>query len=168
LLRLDIVGNSELVRHNPQSQIKKAYNDIRGIVSHAVNSRIGRLWSWEGDGALAAFLFGPMEKMAVYAGMDILHEVFFYNRLRNPLDQPINLRLGAHIGQIRYSNSEMERLQNETVKEAIALESLAKINSLCVSYNMYITMDQNILSLFSEEKPGRSSKYRLYTVGHEK
>jgi class 3 adenylate cyclase len=109
-----------------------------------------------------------MEKMAVYAGMDILHEVFFYNRLRNPLDQPVNLRLGAHIGPVRYSNSEMERLQNETVKEAIGLESLAKNNSFCVSYNLYITMDQNILNLFSAEKAGRGGKYRIYTMGYEK
>jgi class 3 adenylate cyclase len=168
VLRLDIVGNSELVKTNPQTKIKQAYSDIRNIVSHAVNSRIGRLWSWEGDGALAAFLFGPMERMAIYAGMEILHEVFFYNRLRNPLDKPFNLRLGAHVGQVRYSNSEMERLKNETVKEAMVLESLAKINSLGVSYNLYITMDQHILDLFGAEKTGRSCKYRLYTVGHEK
>ena len=168
VLRLDIAGSSELVRKNPKVKIKKAYSDIRDIVSRAVNSRIGRLWSWEGDGASAAFLFGPMEKMAIFAGMDILHELFFYNRLRNPLDRPINLRLGAHIGSVRYSNSEVGRLQNETVKEATVLESLAAINSLSVSHNMYIAMDQSILGLFGVEKTSRGCKYRLYTMGHEK
>jgi len=168
VLRLDIAGNSELVRDNPQAKIKKAYSDIRDIITRAVNSRIGRLWSWEGDGALAAFCFGPMEKMAVYAGMDILHELFFYNRLRNPLDRPINTRLSAHIGQVRYSNREWERLQNDTVKEAMVLESLAANNTLCVSFNMYIAIDQNILNLFGPEKTGRGHKYRLYTMGHEK
>ena len=168
MLRLDIAGNSELVKNNSRAAISKAYKDIQNIVSRAVTSRTGRLWSWEGDGALAAFLFGPMEKMAVYAGMDILHELFFYNRLHNPLDRPVYLRLGAHIGQARYSNSELERTKNETAKEAMVLESLATNNAFSVSYNLYITMDKNILNLFSAEKTGRGHKYRLYTVRHEK
>ena len=168
LLRLDIVGNSELVRNNARPKIKKAYDDIRDIVNRAVVSRVGRLWSWEGDGALAAFLFGPMEKMAIFAGMDILHEVFFYNRLRNPLNMPINLRLGAQIGQVRYHRSEMELLQNEAIKEAITFESLANVNSLSISYNIYITMEQSILNLLGAEKSSRGSKYRLYSLGQEK
>jgi class 3 adenylate cyclase len=168
MLRLDIVGNSVLVKNNPRPKIEKAYNDIRDIVDRAVTSRLGRLWSWEGDGALAAFLIGPIEKVVVYAGMDILHELFFYNRLRNPLNSPINLRLGAHIGQIWYSNNELERLNNETIKQAMVYEALATKNALCVSYNLCITMDQIIFDLFSAEKTGRSCKYRLYALGLEK
>ena len=168
VLRMDIAGNSALVKNNPRPKIEKAYNDIRNIVNCSVINRLGRLWSWEGDGALAAFLFGPTEKMAVYAGMEILHELFFYNRLRNPLDSPINLRLSAQVGQVQYSCNETERLKNETVKQAVFLESLAERNSLSVSYNIYITMDYNSLSLFSPEKVKGRCKYRLYTTGLEK
>ena len=168
VLRLDIAGNSELVKSNPRAMIEKAYNDVRGIMSHSVTSRLGRLWSWEGDGALAVFHFGSREKMAVFAGMEILHELFFYNRLHNPLDSPINIRLGAHIGQVTYSNSEMERLKNETVKQATVYEALAKSNSLCVSYNLNITMDQITLKLFGDEKTGKGCRYRLYSMGIEK
>ena len=168
LLRLDIVGNSELVRNNPRPKIEQAYNDVRNIVNKAVNSRIGRLWSWEGDGALAAFLFGPIEKMAIFAGMDILHELFFYNKLRNPLDSPINVRIGAHIGQVRYSNREMERLKNETIKQVMVYEALASSNTLSVSFNVYISMDPFTLKLFSGEKIARGCKYRLYAIEIEK
>ena len=167
VLRLDIAGNSSLVKNNPLPKIEKAYNDIRHIITRAVTSRLGRLWSWEGDGALAVFLFGSMEKMAVYAGIEILHELFFYNRLRNPLDNPINLRLGAHIGMVSYSDNEMERLKNDTVKQATVYEELAANNSLSVSYNLYITMDQITLDLFSSEKDAWGLKYRLYTIGAE-
>ena len=167
VLRLDIAGNSELVKNNPRPKIEQAYSDIRDIVERVVTSRLGRLWSWEGDGALAAFLFGSMEKTVIYTGMEIIHELFFYNHLRNTLDRPINLRLGAHIGQIRYSYNEMERLKNETVKEAIIYEALAANNALSVSYNLYITMDQHILNLFSAEKTGRNHKYRQYKMGVE-
>jgi len=168
VLRMDIAGNSELVRNNPRDKIEKAYRDIRVIVNHAVTSRLGRLWSWEGDGAIAVFLFGPIDKMAVFAGMEIIHDVFFYNRMGNQLDSPINVRLGAHIGQVRYSDSEMERLKNDTVKQATAYEALAKSNSLCVSYNLSLTMDQVTLKLFSPEKSSRNCKYRLYTMGLDK
>ena len=168
VLRLDIADNSALVRNNPRPKIEKTYDDIRQIVSRIVTNRLGRLWSWEGDGALAVFLFGPIEKMAVYTGLEIIHELFFYNHLRNPLDSPVNVRLGAHIGQVRYSESEFERRKNDTVKQAMALESMATSNALCVSYNLYITMDSNILNLFSGAKAGRGGKYRLYTMRAEK
>jgi len=168
VLRMDIAGNSVLVRNNPRIKIERAYNDIRNIVNRTVTSRLGRLWSWEGDGALAAFLFGPMEKMAVYAGMEILHEIFFYNLLRNPLNSPINIRLGVQIGQVRYSDDEVQRHKNDTVKQAVFLEALALNNSLSVSYNLYITMDHEIIDLFSDERNRGGCKYRLYTMGMEK
>ena len=168
VLRLDIAGNSALVKSNSHSKVEEAYNDVRHIVNRVVTGRLGRLWSWEGDGALAVFLVGSVEQMAVYAGMEILHELFFYNHLRNPLNSPVNVRLGAHIGQIRYSDSELERLKNETVKKAAILEGMAASNSLCVSYNLYLTMDTNTLRLFGAEKTGRGEKYRLYSIGLEK
>ena len=168
VLRLDIAGNSALVKNNSRPNVDKAYNEVRSIVHRAVTSRLGRLWSWEGDGALAAFMLGSMEKMALFAGMEIIHELYFYNRLRNPLNSPINVRLGAQIGQIRYSESEIERMNNDTVRQAEFLESLSPNNALSVSYNLYITMDQNTLDLFSAEKTRGGCKYRLYTMGIEK
>ena len=141
------------------------YGDIRDIMTRAVNHRLGRLWSYEGDGAIAAFFFGAMEKNAVYAGMEILHEMFFYNRLRNPLSSRVNIRLGAHIGKVTYSNNELERMKNETIKQAMSYESLAANNSLCISYNMFITMDQITLNLFGPEKNEKGYKYRLYKMG---
>lgn len=167
-LRVDIVANSALVKNNSRTKINEAYNDLRGIVNEAVTRRLGRLWSWEGDGALAAFLFGSIEEMAIYAGMEILHELYFYNRMRNPLDSPINVRIGAHIGQIRYSDSEIERQKNETVKQAIALEAMTPSNALSISYTLYFNLNQVTLSLFSSEKSGRGCKYRVYSAGVEK
>ena len=168
VLRLDIVGNSTLVRNNPQAKLKKTYDDIRNIVYKAAVSRIGRLWSWEGDGGLAVFLIGPIERNAVYAGMEILHELYFYNRLHNQLDGSINVRISTHIGQVQYSDSELERLKNDTVKQAMALEGMASPNTLSVSYNLYMAMDPVISNLFSSEKTGRGLKYRLYTIRTEK
>jgi class 3 adenylate cyclase len=168
LLRLDIAGNSNLVRRNPRNKIERAYNDLRSIISRAVTSRLGRLWVWEGDGALAAFLFGSGEKSAVFCGMDILHELFFYNKLHNPLDSPMGVRIGAHAGPVFYSTQEGERQKGETAREAAGLEARAQVNSMAVSYKLFATMNQNVLCLFGPEKNGPGGKYHLYSLGIEK
>jgi class 3 adenylate cyclase len=168
ILRLDVAGNSMLVRQNPRNNIERAYKDLRAFVTRAVTGRLGRLWTWEGDGALAVFLFGPMEKSAICCGMDILHELFFYNKTRNPLNSPINIRIGVHIGTVRYSTDETERLNNDAVKKAVELESMAVINSMGVSSSLFISMDQNMTNLFTPEKSGSGGKYRLYKIGMEK
>jgi hypothetical protein len=168
VLRLDIAGNSVLVKNNPQNKIQKAYGALREIVSHAVISRYGRLWSWEGDGALAVFFPGHKEKAAVFCGMDILHQVFFYNKLENPLPDPIRLRIGAHMGKVRYFDNSLERLKNETIREAVKLEESVPCDSLGVSYNIFITMDQGLMNLLGPEKTRGGGKFRVYQVFQER
>jgi hypothetical protein len=166
VLRLDIVSNSSLVKQNEASNIETAYNALRNIVSQAVISRLGRLWSWEGDGALGVFLFGQKEKAAVYAAMDILHELFFYNRLENPLNKPINVRIAVHVGPVRYSDDSMERLKNETIREAVRLESESVLpNTAGVSWNIYMSVEKSIQDLLSfPEKKSYDNGARLYRV----
>jgi class 3 adenylate cyclase len=164
VLRLDIVGNSSLVKQNPGNAVDRAYKDLRAIVSKSVISRLGRLWSWEGDGALGVFMFGKKEQAAVFCGMDILHELFFYNRLKNPLNKPIRLRIGVHIGTIRYYDDVIERQKSETIRQALALESEASADSMAISHNLFISLESSILNLFTPEKSYRGGRYRLYNV----
>jgi hypothetical protein len=167
VLRLDIVGNSVLVRKNSREKINRAYRDLRAIVERAVTKRLGRLWSWEGDGALGVFMFGTIEQMAVYAGMEILHELFFYNRIENPLESPIAVRTAVHIGDVRYSHNPVERLKNETIRQAVALESeAASSDSMAVSFNLFMSME-GVTDLFTREKSRAGIKFRLYHVGVE-
>jgi class 3 adenylate cyclase len=169
VLRLDIAGNSALVKENPRSLIEKSYGDMRKIVTKAVVSRLGRLWSWEGDGALCAFMLGIPGRSAILAGMEILHEMFLYNKLWNSLASPINIRLASHLGSIRYSNNEAEALKNETVKIAVTLESKAALpNSLVVSESLSVTQDQALLDVLSNIQAIAGTKYRIYQVTEER
>jgi hypothetical protein len=168
VLRLDIVGNSALVRENSREKINKAFNGLRSIVNKAVTGRLGRIWTWEGDGALAAFLFGTIERSAVCCGMDILHELFFFNKLRNPLSSPIKVRLAVNSGTIQYSTSDMELLKDETIKDAITLESKAPSDSMAVSYGLINSIDQITADSLTAEKSVRGLRYRLYNIGVEK
>lgn len=167
VMRLDIVGNSILVKENTKALIDKAYGDLRKIVYSAVVSRLGRLWTWEGDGALGVFMLGDASLMAIFAGMEILNKMCLYNKMDNPLNQNIKLRLAAHSGSLVYSDNETKCLKADTVRTAITLESkVATPNSLVISESMAMAQDQVLHDSFSNIKivPGTADKYRLYQI----
>jgi len=169
VLRLDIAGNSILVKENPKPLIDKAYNDLREIVSNAVVSRFGRLWIWEGDGSLGVFMVGNYSRMAILAGIDIINEMFIYNKMRNPLNSVIKLRISVHSGDLIYSENDIKCLKAETVRKATSLESKAAVpNSLVISESLALSQDQSILNLFSNAKSVSSEKYRIYQVSQDK
>ncbi|MCL1814335.1 MAG: hypothetical protein FWG27_00715 [Treponema sp.] len=168
VLRLDIAGNSILVKENSKQLIDKAYGDLRKIVTKAVVSRLGRLWSWEGDGALAAFMLGNYSNMVIWAGMEILNEMFVYNKIGNPLNSEIKIRLSVHSGSIVYSNSETECLRADLVRKAITLESKAAVpNSMVISENLVAIQSQLLLNILSTTKVISADKYRVYQIKQE-
>jgi len=169
VLRLDVVANSALVQQNALDKIEKAYSGLRTIVTRAVVGRFGRVWSWEGDGTLAAFMFGQKERSAVLAGMEILNELFFYNRLANPLDSPLRVRIAAHAGPIRYRESIIELLKNDTIKDVIQIESTATPpDTLSSSTNLFVSIDRVIQDRFGPEQQAAVCKVRQYAVNLEK
>jgi len=168
VIRLDIVGNSILVKENKKDLIDKAYGDLRKIVTKAVVSRLGRLWIWEGDGALGAFMLGSYSRMAIFAAVEILNEMFIYNKAGNPLNSEIKLRLAVHTGLLTYSNSDTLCQKTETVRKAIALESKAAVpNSLVISESLALTADMVLLDTFSQAKAIGSEKYRIYQLSQK-
>lgn len=168
LLRLDIVDNSGLVKGNTQDAVETAYTDVREIVDRAVISRHGRIWLWEGDGGMAAFLFSDKERSALFAGMEILHELFFYNRLQNPLIHPIRVRIATHAGPIRYSSNQSVIKKNETVRELVELESACTPNdSLTASINVSVTVDRAVRDQFGADIQQSGYKFCRYTPALE-
>jgi len=171
VLRLDVVGNTMLVKNNPRTIIDKAYGDLREIVNKAVISRLGRLWTWEGDGALGVFMLGDYSCSAIFAAMEILNEMFVYNKTENPLNSPIKLRVAAHSGLLTYTESATQTIKADTIRTAMILESKAAVpNSMVVSESLAMSQDQSLLNIFSEPKVvhGSTDKYRLYQFNLEK
>jgi len=167
VLRLDVAGNTILVKENPKSLIDKAYKDLREIVNNAVVSRLGRLWTWEGDGALGVFMLGDFSRSAIFAAMEILNEMFIYNKTENPLNSPIKLRIAVHLGHLTYTESATQLLKSDMIRTTMTLESKAAApNSMVVSESMAMSQDQALLNIFSDSKvvPNSTEKYRLYQV----
>jgi class 3 adenylate cyclase len=165
VLRLDVAANSVLVKQNNSKAVEKAYKDLRAIVSQAVINRLGRLWSWEGDGALAVFLFRHKEQAVVFAGMNILHDLYLYNRLVNPLNAPVNVRIAAHAGPVQYRDNEAELLKSETIRETLNIESHAvSVGSFGVSDGIFLSIDKGLQDLFRQGKYIDGIQVKTYGV----
>jgi hypothetical protein len=164
-LRLDIVGNSELVRKYPEDVINATYDDLLGIVQTSVDTRNGRIWNWEGDGGLVAFYFANKNKLATLSGMEILHELFIYNQMKNRLEHPIGVRCAIHTGFCNYTENIEDLKTNETIKTVIDIESkFTQPNSLTVSLNIHSSLERelaNHFNIIAEEKGTKFYNYHL-------
>ncbi len=165
-LRLDIVGNSQLVKECDDATIQQSYNDLREIVQLSVKKRNGRIWGWDGDGGLAAFFYGNKNQSAVLAGMEVLHELFLYNYTRNPLSRPLRVRTAVHSGSMEYSDKEEDISSSEVVKQVEELEhSYTKPGQLSLSEVVMVMLDQLLLSQLEEKRVRGHRKYFVYKNG---
>jgi len=163
-LRMDIVGNSELVRVHGMERVSEAYAEVRGLITRTLDRRNGRIWSWEGDGGLAAFYTDDINSAAVSTAMELLHELFLYNLLHNGLDTDIHMRLAVHSGQTQYQDTTNE-ISSEVIKKVLRIEAEhTERDSLTISETVYASLDPILAGLFTVCASGVSGtqyNYRL-------
>jgi hypothetical protein len=165
LLRIDVVKNSRIVKVHGESAARGAYEDMRSILSRAVERRSGRMWSWDGDGALAAFLFGHSTTSSVLAGMALIHELFIYNRAYNRIGESVRVRAAVHTGPLRYHPDIGEIVRQETCREVIESEARwTPPDCLSISPAVAGTLDRVILDRF-ERSPESGSRALVYCIG---
>jgi len=166
-LKIDVVASSRLVRGNDRAKIDRAYQDLQRIVANAVYRRNGRVWRWEGDGGVVAFLFGDKNTQAALAGMEILIELFLYNTFRCALGAPLAVRIAVHTGPCPYHES-FDRIQSDTLRRLALIESrYTRPDSLTLSPGVWSDLGPK-LSRFFEPFPGDAGSllYR-YTLRWE-
>ncbi len=162
LLRVDVVKNSHIVKVHGESAARGAYEDLRSMLARCAESRAGRVWSWEGDGALAAFLFGHSTTSSVLAGMALLHELYIYNRFYNRIGESVRVRAAVHTGPIRFHTEVGEILKQETCREVIESESRSTPpDALSISPAVAGTLDRVILDRF---RSGAGSRALVYSI----
>lgn len=152
-LKIDLVASSKLVRDHARSRISRAYQDLQRIVATAVYRRNGRVWNWEGDGGVIAFLFGDKNVQAALAGMEIVLELFLYNTFRCALASPLSVRLAVHTGPCPYHES-FDRIQSDTLRRLALIESRFTLpDTVTLSPGVYSDLGPK-LSRFFEPFPG--------------
>ncbi|HOT46742.1 MAG TPA: hypothetical protein PLM53_18935 [Spirochaetota bacterium] len=167
-LRLDIVGNSQLVRKYPDNLIQATYADLRKIVEKAIDKRNGRIWNWEGDGGLIAFYFANKSHLATMSGMEIINELFVYNALHCRLEEPLKVRVAVHAGMCQYTESVADLLKNDVIKETVQIESkYTRPNSMTISNTVGSKLDASILEGFETLMIDNRLKFYAYSVSME-
>jgi class 3 adenylate cyclase len=152
-LKIDVVASSKLVRSHAKSKIARAYQDLQRIVVGTVYRRNGRVWNWEGDGGVLAFLFGEKNVQAALAGMEIIHELFLYNTFRCTLAWPLSVRVAVHTGPCPYHES-FDRIQSDTLRRLALIESrFTRPDTVTLSPGVYSDLGPK-LSRFFEPFPG--------------
>jgi hypothetical protein len=168
-LRLDIVGNTKLVKKHPSHDIKSTYSDLHEIVKQTVIKRHGRIWSWEGDGGLIAFHFSNRNQKAMLSAMEIINRVFFYNCFECKLKQPVEIRVAVHTGTCEYTESEEIINDSETIKQIIEIESkYTEPNTVTISDTAWINLDPILADSMMPVDTGTRKNYYRYMLEWEK
>jgi len=168
LLRLDVAGNSALVRRYPIDLVRGTLGAVKDIATRQVEKRDGRIWSWEGDGGLAAFYFGDKTIQAVLCGIEILHEMYFFNLLLSRLPEPVSVRLAVHAGPCRFTAAPHDAA-GETIRKVELLESMYTApDSLTVSAGVYTDLGGKLCSSFVPVGGASNSSLFRYQLSWER
>lgn len=123
-LSIDIVSSSSLGSEAGENRINHTLFNVKQFVRGFVEAEDGRLWSWDGDGGLAAFLGLHSCLPAVMAGRGILAYLPHFNIAANKLGNGrfLKFRLAVHYGYSHFPDD----LANLNSREANVAEALQK------------------------------------------
>lgn len=168
LLRLDVAGNSAIVRRYSAEKVHSAFGAMKEIARRQVERRDGRIWSWEGDGGLAAFYFGDKAVQATLCGIEILHELSLYNLLACQLPEPVHVRLAVHAGPCRFTASPRDSA-GETIRRVELLESMyTEPDSLTISSVVFTDLGGKLGRSFAPVGGDSSSALFRYALRWER
>ncbi len=167
-LRLDIVGNTELVKNNPEPVIKQTYSDLLTIVEQTIHKRNGRVWNWEGDGGLISFFFSNKYLLGTLSAMELLNEIFIYNQIHCKLNKPLAVRLAIDGGNCDYTENDEDLKKNETIKRVIQVEGkYTGPNTLTVTDVVYQALEGIIQKQFNRINTDIGTKCYNYHIRWE-
>lgn len=167
-LRIDLVKNTELVKNNPKEIVEQTYSDIKTIVQKTVESRNGRLWSWEGDGGIAAFVLSSRHQAATLSAIDILHQLTLYCGTSCKLSDPLAIRMAVHNGPYEHTGSFTELNKSETIQQLTKIEhEYTKPNTITISIVVRNMLDDIIARQFELIEDFGHYQYFTYTIRWE-
>ncbi len=164
LLRLDIVGNSHLVRRYRSERVEHAYRALRSMVREEVEKRNGRIWNWEGDGGLGAFIDEDRHNKAFAAAMEILTGMFLFNLLDTPLDEPLRIRIALHGGLCEYQDR-FRDMSGEALNTVSEIEAnFTEPDSVTISEAVYGSLDRLFSARLRQIAEHNGHRYYQYRV----
>ncbi len=169
LLSIDIIGNTRIVQKYSKEIVETTYTELDFIVQNAIDKRNGRFWMWEGDGGVIAFFFGNKNEDATLSALEIMNNLFLYNRTICKLTEPLNIRISVHSGICEYTDKNDYFKKTGVMKTINEMEkSHSKANSICISYPVRMMLDGFIANQFLPLGSSNTSKFYRYELEWEK
>ena len=115
--------------------VERLSTEYRGLLESTLKQTRARASSWTADGVIACFL---QTEVACNAAKSILRAVPEFNRKKNPLETPVQLRCAVHGGEVLYDESTpLDQLSDRVVDVTRSLLQAARPNSLLISQTVY-------------------------------
>ncbi len=168
-LAVDIIGNTKIVQKYSKDIVETTYTELNFIVQNAIDKRNGRFWIWEGDGGVAAFFFGNKNVDATLSAIEIMNNLFLYNRTICKLTEPLKIRISVHSGVCEYTdrNDYFKKLEVMRIIDEMEKNHSAA-HSICISYPVRMMLDGFIANQFIPLGSSNTSKYYQYKLEWEK
>lgn len=149
-LSIDIAGNSIIQQKYPKSDIEVTYSNIYNIIQGIVRRYKGKMWTWAGDGGIAAFYVDDKVSDSVLSAMEILMQLTIFNLdpRKNLFPENIKLRIAAHDGMTVYKENKGTIL-SEAINFVSHLEkSGTDVYGLSISETVHRKLNERLRSVF--------------------
>ncbi len=149
VISVDIVSNSELVKKYGAKTMKKVYTNLWVFLKQNLAHTDGRIWTWAGDGGILAFAFKEHIERAVRFAIEVQRTIALFNMSKkNPLDDPIHLRLGINTGKLNYHN-DTGQIISEVINLAAHLEKQkTEPGGVSITEGVYKGINTKLQSIF--------------------
>jgi class 3 adenylate cyclase len=122
---LDLAGSSDLVKTHGLRRMEQVYRELWKHLSERLGALDGRVWSWAGDGGIAAFVFDHHVARAVRFALEVQRTLpLFSAMLDDCLPADIALRIGLDTGPVRFA-AEPGKIVSDVINYAAHLEKHA-------------------------------------------
>ena len=149
VMSIDVVGNSKLVSQYGNRAMEKLYANLRRFLEKQIAQYEGRIWSFAGDGGIAAFTFRNHADRAVLCALEIQRTIPLFN-LKSviPLKEHFSLRIALDTGKIKF-NPETGSIVSEVINYASHLEKqFTDPGGVSISGNLRAEVDSRIAEIF--------------------
>ncbi|MGA2477608.1 MAG: hypothetical protein ABSG63_02525 [Spirochaetia bacterium] len=149
---LDICSNSEMVKKYSAKVMEKVYYRLWEFLKEKLDYWEGRIWSWAGDGGIAAFRGEQSVPRAVSCCMEILAALPVFNmQPEKPIKDEICLRIALDFGRLKFF-SDTGRIVSDVINYAAHLEKKGtRPSSLSVSDTIHPLLTPAMQKIFAQE-----------------
>jgi class 3 adenylate cyclase len=147
---LDIAGSSALVRAHGLRRMEQVYLRLWNHLRERLGALDGRIWSWAGDGGIAAFVFDGHVARATRFALEVQRTLPVFNAaMDDHLPADIALRIGLDTGRVRFA-AEPGKIVSDVINYAAHLEKqAAPPGAVAVSQAVHDALPPRLAACFS-------------------